>query len=96
VKLTPGYKRALEILRDHGPLSPAWFAHHYFPEDHPGWKRVGRCGPNGSTTGTGLILAAAGLLGKLRRDKLAGFTFLHDRVQTIITSEGRRALKGND
>ena len=91
--LSPGYKKALQILREHGPMTPGWFAQHYFPEDHEGWRRVAKCGPQGSTTGTGLILAAAGLLGKLRRDKLAGFTFLHGRSQTCITSEGRRALR---
>lgn len=67
---SPSVQRSLRILRDHGPMSPSWFANRYFPEDHPGWKRVCKCGPHGSHAGSGLVMWAGGWIGKLRAEGL--------------------------
>jgi hypothetical protein len=63
-----GTIRALAIISEHAgeSLGPQRFAHHYFPKDHPGWKRIGKCGAHGSRRGSGLVLWAGGFLGKLR------------------------------
>lgn len=93
--MTPGTKKALVIFRDQGsPLTPAQFARRYFPADHPGWQRYGKCGPKGSHRGVGLVLWAGGFIGKLRR---AGFLeacgdLFAGAMQWRITLAGREAL----
>lgn len=64
--LTESQAKALNILKDHGPLSPRQFARLMWP-DSPGWCRVSKCGPYGSTRGGGMNLAGGGYLGKLHR-----------------------------
>jgi hypothetical protein len=49
-----------------GTAPPAWVARRVFPPDHPGWKRICKCGPKGSTRGSGLRMFMGGYLGKLR------------------------------
>jgi len=49
--------------------SPAWIAHEVFPADHPGWTRSCKCGPYGSTRGSGLVMMMGGFLGKLKHSE---------------------------
>lgn len=90
---TPGMRRALEILRDHGPLTPANFAKRYYPKDDPGWKRQAKCG-YGSHAGSGLVMGAGGFLGKLRHMGLAEAVDEYGQLrQTRITAAGKAWLK---
>lgn len=84
--------RALEVLRDHGPLTPAQFARRYFSKDDPGWQRHCKCGPRGTHRGSGLVMAAGGILGKLRR---RGWARYHATPanQTAITDAGLTELR---
>lgn len=84
--------RALQILLDHGPVRPRAFARHLWGRDHEGWDRVGKCGAQGSTTGTGLVLSAGGYLGRLRQK---GWTMRVGEYleKHIITLSGRAALR---
>ena len=94
VRLPPGIKRALEVLLEHGPCTPSRFASFYFVKDHPGWKRHCRCGPHGSHAGSGLVMAAGGLLGKLRKRGLAEAVIdIYEPRKTKISPAGQKALR---
>lgn len=86
--LTPKQRQALELLRDHQIDSPTQFARLMWP-DADGWRRVGRCGLNGSTRGVGMRLGAGGYLGRLRK---AGFIDHSNR----LTPAGHAALESED
>lgn len=89
--LTKPQRKALEILRDHGPLRAGAFAAIMWP-DSPGWSSVTKCGPNGSTSGGGMNLAGGAYLGKLRRKGLTNrFGDRLDRHR--ISPEGLEMLK---
>lgn len=75
--LSPKRRRALEIIRDFGPLSPGRFAQRMWPKS-PCWSRIYKCGPNGASRGIMMAVAAGGFLAKLRDDGL------------IIAAERRR------
>jgi len=62
---TPTAIRALKIIRDHGPIRPREFGEKLWGKEHPGWRRVSKAGPSGSTRGGGMNLAAGGYIGKL-------------------------------
>lgn len=64
--LSEAQKKALEIIRDHGPIRPREFARKMWP-DSEGWRRSSRAGLYGSSRGGGMNLAAGGYLGKLAR-----------------------------
>ncbi len=64
--LTPSLQRALAILARHEPLLPNEFARLMWP-DAPGWRHHTRCGRKGVTPGGGMVLAAAGYLGRLSK-----------------------------
>lgn len=64
-KLTQPQKRALRILRDHGPLRPREFAGLMWP-DSPGWNRLHNCGPYGAAYGTMMPMCGGGYLAKLK------------------------------
>lgn len=90
---------ALYVLRDHGPCTPAQFARRYFPADHPGWRRHCKCGPKGSHQGSGLVVSAGCLLGKLRRRGWAALVVVNYcdvTRQTGITDAGRDALASRE
>ena len=63
--LTPTQRRALEILRDHAPLSPSVFAKWMWP-DAEAWSHHTKCG-HGTSHGGGMNLAGGAYLGKLRK-----------------------------
>lgn len=89
--MTPTERRALVILRDHGSLMAREFAMLMWP-DAPGWKRVSRCGPNGSSTGGGMNLAGGAYIGRLRRKGWVAFA--DSRCYTHgLTGEGAKALR---
>mgnify|MGYP001586064060 CR=1 FL=1 len=64
-------KRALAILHKHGPMRAMAFAHEMWP-DSPSWLQMKTCGngAHGVSRGLGMLRAAAGYLGKLRRKGL--------------------------
>lgn len=90
--LTPGFRRALEILRDHGPIQPSRFAKFMWPDSEKWSNHVGR----GSHQGGGMYLAGGWLLGKLQS---RGWAKRSDRefhgVNYHLTGEGRAALREN-
>lgn len=95
VQLTDAQRRALEIVRDHGPIYPSEFGKRMWP-DHDGHRRYVRCGPNGVTRGGGMRLAAGGFLGKLAAK---GWIRRSVRVSSptmftgyALTNAGRKAL----
>lgn len=56
--------RAVEEANKNGRFtSPSWIANAVFPSDHPGWSRSCKCGPYGSTRGSGLVMMMGGYLG---------------------------------
>lgn len=75
--------------------SPAWIAHDVFPRDHPGWQRSCKCGRNGTTQGSGLVMMIGGYLGKLAKAGLVtrfrdcnrltcdGFAMLKDHADLL-------------
>ena len=63
--LTDTQKKALTIIRDHKVGYPRQFGELLWGRDHPGWRRISKAGPCGSTVGGGMNLAAGGYLGKL-------------------------------
>ena len=65
--MTPNEHRALEIVREHGPIRPHRFAVKFFPRDHPGFHRATKCGPYGVRYGGGTDQWCGGYLGKLRK-----------------------------
>ena len=87
MKPTESLRKSLTVVEAAPGLRPAAFAHLYFGEEHPGWKRHTRCG-NGTRKGGGLVLWAGGQLGKLRA---AGMVSAHNS----LTAAGRAALRGN-
>lgn len=94
--MTDATKRALTIIRDHGPIRPREFADLMWP-DSPGHNRYSKCGPKGSHRGGGMYLAAGGYLGKLRRRGLIRY---EDHYLSgwwlgyVLTDEGKKALEG--
>lgn len=93
-KLTDKQIKALIILRDHGPMRPEEFARRMWP-DALGWKKHGKCGPYGATTGVGMRLGAGGYLGRLRKAGLAEYRWSADRYGTYtgISPDGLDALR---
>ena len=91
--MRPPTRRALTILRDHGPLTPREFAEKMWP-DSPAWKRVNKCGPYGATKGRAIVESGGGFLGKLRKQGLAELYWDRrlDIDQHIISEQGRREL----
>ena len=88
-KLTPSQSKALEILRDEGPLRGREFARAMWP-DSPGWTRVAKCGPGGSHQGGGMYGAGGAYMGKLRHLGLAEYISYTEGY--CITMAGRDAL----
>jgi hypothetical protein len=93
MKVTPFMVRVLRAVAESEKKrrfsSPSWIASAVFPDDHPGWRRVCKCGPYGSTRGSGLVMMMGGYLGKLHRAKLV-YRFGNE---TRITHEGRKVLE---
>jgi hypothetical protein len=63
--MTESTKKALEIIKEKGPIKPKRFAKFMWP-DSDGWSTHTNCG-HGVTRGGGMNLAAGGYLGKLRK-----------------------------
>lgn len=85
---------ALECLRrftDRGGATPGEFARVYFGTDHPGWKRVHKCGATGKSLGGGLRLSAGAFLSQLAR---VGFCYKSSDSSYILSVFGRQALTG--
>lgn len=89
--ITAKRAQALQIVRDQGSLAPREFARQMWP-DSPGWRRVSKCGPYGSTRGGGMCLAGGSYLGKLRRASLVEKDASDPRGLYSISEEGRRQL----
>ena len=85
--LTLAQVKALTILAEHGPLSPAQFAERMWP-DSPAWHFSG---PRRAVMG----YTGGGYLGRLRRLGLVEYEhcFPCDELVHSISAEGRRALE---
>jgi hypothetical protein len=91
--LTPTQRRALEILRDHAPLSPSVFAKWMWP-DAEAWSHHTKCG-HGTSHGGGMNLAGGGYLGKLRKRGWAERWyegFISKPPGWYLSDEGKAAL----
>lgn len=88
--VSPEVLRALQVLAG-GPIRPAEFARRLWPNAE-GWSRCSKCG-RGSHRGGGMVLAAGGYLGRLRKLGLAeaGST----PGTTRISRAGRAALEAS-
>ena len=93
----PGTRRALSILREHGPMTAGEFAREMWP-DSPAWKRVYNCGPNGATRGRGLVKSGGSFLGKLAKQELVEVGW--DRHSTVnlhsLSQHGRYVLREDE
>ncbi len=92
--MTDSQRRGLEVLRDHGPLTPSQFAKRMWP-DSPAWVRSGKCGAYGSHAGVAMPSAGGAMIARLRRlgwatwaPKTLGHYARHE-----LTEAGRRALE---
>jgi hypothetical protein len=96
--MTKSQRKALEILRDHGPILPAAFAEKMWP-DSPCWNRSYKCGAYGSHRGGAMYRAAGGFLGKLRKK---GWALQREsilggwNVGYIISIKGKKALEASE
>lgn len=96
--MTPGYRRALEIIRDDGPISPSRFAEKMWP-DSPHWQESYKCGQYGSTRGRGVVLAGGSLMGKLRTRGWVTHPYarygpdIYDWYTYVLTTKGQDALQ---
>lgn len=86
--ITPTTIRALRIIEQSPGIRPERFGEQLWP-DHEGWGRIGKCGAYGARRGVGMVLAAGGYLGKLRK---AGLISAHG----YLTPEGREALAAQE
>lgn len=89
--LTEPQRRALLIIKEHGPIRPREFAKAMWP-DAPGWKRACKCGPNGSTKGSGMITAGGAYLGRLRKMRLVRPSY-DWKAGYVLSTTGRKALR---
>ncbi len=89
--LTPAQRRALVILRDHGPIRPREFARLMWP-DSGGWTRSAKCGVKGAHRGGGMYGAAGAYLGKLWHLRLSRRNGIH-AGEHQLTDLGRAALE---
>lgn len=97
--ITDKAAKALQIIRDHNITMPSQFGRLLWPDD-PGWKRLGKAGPNGVAHGTGMRLASGAYLGKLERRGLIRRRYSIDENRPYaLTDAGTTALneweKGN-
>lgn len=86
-----------EASRNDRFTSPGFIANAVFPRDHPGWSRSCKCGPYGSTRGSGLVMMMGGYLGKLKRAEqplVESHWTGHNRQHTL-TDAGERMLLDN-
>jgi len=86
--LTPTRRRALEIVRDGGPILPGHFAERMWP-DSECWRHVHKCGPYGASQGVMMAMAAGGFLGKLGK---AGLVCWFGSAGYMLTAQGYAAL----
>jgi hypothetical protein len=63
-KLTTAQRRALEVLRDHGPLTPSGLANHLWPNS---CQRMSNVGGYGAAAGVGANLKAGQFLSHLNK-----------------------------
>ena len=89
--LSPKRRRALEILRDCGPISPAQFAEYMWPES-PCWTHIHKCGNKGASQGVMMAMAGGGFLGKLRRDGLIMVAGWGPPTRWGLSLKGHRVL----
>jgi len=93
--LTPKRRRALEIIRDHGPIGPGRFAEYMWP-DSPCWQKVYKCGNAGSSRGTMMAMAAGGFLGKIWDDGLIIAVGSGPPRNYKLSLKGEQALKAKE
>lgn len=94
--LTDNERRALEILRDRGPLTPGRFARLMWPTSK-GWKHAVKCGIKGAHQGGGMYRAGGAYIGRLRKKGLATWApreYARAMDEHTISAAGRLALKG--
>lgn len=94
IKLTEAQIKALTIISGNDIEYASAFAELYFGKDHPGWRRICKCG-HGSSRGGGMNLWAGGYLGKLRKKKLiSGMGSGRRFMLTQLGQESLKAAKG--
>jgi len=106
--LTPGFKRALQILSElskrtrssnpYGTVRPRDFALAMWP-DAPGWNVHVNCGPKGVTKGRQMVMAGGALLGRLYKRKLVSYRWPPSSISRyydgyVLSPHGIAALKG--
>lgn len=89
--LTPPQRRALEIIRAHGPITPGRFADLMWPNS-PGHNRIHKCGPYGASKGVMMAMVGGGYLGKLWKRGLIRPVFDGYIREWIISPAGLHAL----
>ncbi len=99
IKPTPSLVKGLLLIRDKKIDMPSQFARFFWPSDHPGWKRRGKCGPSGSASGIGMRLAGGALLGKwegwglIKRPSRVDAVFKSEYDYYRLTAEGKAYLQ---
>jgi hypothetical protein len=93
-KLTKAQRRALEIVRDKGPVIPGQFAHFMWP-DSSAWGYQYNSGHGAAAVGRGIVRSGGAYLGKLYHR--GWVRRLYDRDMEmyrgyVLTEEGERVL----
>lgn len=96
--MTPGFRKALEFIRDNKDCSPRELAEHLWPNAIMHRKPYNCGNHNGSANGTGAWLCAGSLVGKLKRKNWVDDMYVGKgsgtRIRYRITQAGREALEG--
>jgi hypothetical protein len=101
MKATAFLIRVLDIIdrrdRERGFTTPSWIANEVFPRNHPGWSRSCKCGPYGSTKGSGLVMFMGGYLGKLKTcdPPLVYSRWLDGHAKHWLSADGLDMLEAN-
>lgn len=90
MKITACTRKALAILRDHGPQRPSEFAKRMWPNS-PKWNVHYKCGPRGSHQGGAMSQAGGAYLGKLRKAGLVADGWWPQPYR--ITERGKQGLE---
>lgn len=91
--ITAERARALEIIKEKGPIKPAAFAMIYF-KDHPGHNNEVDSGYGHKRKGGGMNICAGGFLAKIENAcLLERVTSGGEFVGFVLSPDGRRALR---
>ena len=86
--MTSGERRALGIIRKHGPLRPSEFADLFWPGKH--WTPM-RCGTNGVSRTRNKAMSAGAYIGRLRKKGWIRFA-PYGENGVVLTSKAKEEL----